>query len=445
MQGAKIYVLPGVAALVLVALCVFRPSDEAPTQAPPTGPPTLAPARTEAQTEPVPKPEPGPDPSTCRETDDPARASECWVRFLAGSELKGRENGSPGGERAREAIARSFEAWGLEPVGESFVHPIEAGANVIARLPGSDPARRDEVVVFGAHYDHLGEVGGEVFYGADDNASGVAILLEVARALSSAPEAPPRSILFVAFDAEEPPEYLTPKMGSQAFVDEPPLPLDQIVAMVCLDLMGGNAWPGYDSPLYVMGTETFAAPPTSVLASTDELDLLPMHLRLVEDLPSGRQAFSDYGPFWDAKIPVVFFSAGRSPHYHQPTDVPATIDFPKIAAEIPVVTAMVRHLAEVPDRPSWTEVQPVTLRDARAVVRQLEIATGQTEVPVSSEVEGLGQAKLTAMLEDLRTRLKRADDPLTEEDARAFIAGSLALQCVLAPDDHMPPAACFLL
>src|SRR5581483_12197870 len=109
-----------------------------------------------------------------------------------------------------------------------------ATMNLVALLEGADPAVRREVVAIGAHLDHLGRVGDSVFYGADDNASGVAALVEVARALRAGPR-PRRSVLFLVFAGEE-----MDLVGSRYFTAHPTVPLERIVAYVNLDMVGRN-------------------------------------------------------------------------------------------------------------------------------------------------------------------------------------------------------------
>src|SRR4029077_10487164 len=106
------------------------------------------------------------------------------------------------------------------------------GANVGARLIGTDPQRRDEWIIVSAHYDHLGVRGGVLYPGADDNASGVAMMLEVARAFVQAPERPRRSVLFIGFDLEE-----VGLFGSRYFVEHPPVPLDRVKLFVTADMI----------------------------------------------------------------------------------------------------------------------------------------------------------------------------------------------------------------
>lgn len=383
------------------------------------------------------------EPPACHALPEPD-ALRCWVERLAGPALAGRDNGSPGGAAARAEIVAAAQAWGLQPAGETgtFEQALPRGANVLARVPGRDPARAGEHVVLAAHYDHLGELGGALYPGADDNASGVAVALAVARRLQSDP--PARSVLLAAFDAEEPPDYRTEAMGSQVFVARPTLPRAQLVAVVCLDLMGGDLWEGRRTPLYVMGGETFARPPTPALAEDPRLPLRSMHLRLVEELPGGRQAFSDHGAFFAAEIPALFLSTGRSPHYHRPSDTPATLRYDKLAAEVPVVEAYVRALADLPERPAWSKDQPVSAADAATVAALLSAGLGEDGAPGTPEFAGPARARLAADLARLR-ELAGGAGPLAEADARAVIAASLRAQCLLTPDDELPALACLSL
>jgi hypothetical protein len=376
-------------------------------------------------------------------------ALRCWVEHLAGPELRGRDNGTDGGKQAQDGLVAAFQHLGLRPAGDDgYLQPLPRGANVLGMLEGTDPKRAQEVVVLGAHYDHLGQLGSQVYYGADDNASGVAVLVEVARALANPGARPPRSVLFIAFDAEEPPDYLTRHMGSQWFVDHPALPRERIVAMLCMDLMGGDLWEGYSSPLFVMGLETFAAPEPPDLATLAEpgssLGLRRLHLRAVEDVPGGRQAFSDYGPFWDAQIPVLFLSTGRSPHYHQPTDLPATLRYPKLLAAVPAVEKLVRWVAGTPERPRWAVDQRLDRGSLDTVIELLRTALHSPPAPEVGALGALAVGQDLARLEAVRRQLG-GERELDESTAPTLVRASLRLQCLLAPDEEVAPAACLLL
>ncbi len=382
-------------------------------------------------------------PRSClRQPVGAASTLRCWVEWLAAPALAGRAAGSAGGATAREGIEAVLRDLSLEPGGAagSFIQALPRGANVLARVPGSDPLRQDEVVVLAAHYDHLGVRGTATYLGADDNASGVAVLLEVTRRLVAQP--PARSVLVAAFDAEEPPAYMSEAMGSLHFVAHPSVPPTQMVAMVAMDLMGGNLWPGARTPLYVLGRETFTADGQPVFDAA-AVPTRSMHLRLVEELPGGRQALSDHGAFFAARTPVLFFTTGRSPHYHRVTDLPDTLDYDKLAAEVTVVEAHVRWLADLSQRPAWRDDPPLTAADAAVLADMLAAGSGPGGSP---ELTGMP----TPVIRDDLARMRRLsagppETPLTDADARAVIAASLRAQCLLAPDDEAPTATCLML
>ena len=178
------------------------------------------------------------------------------IRYLSDDRLGGRMTGSPGADSAAAYLARRFEQVGLQPAAggwfQSFTVAKEApvaqsarvgglvGRNVIGLLPGHDPNLRNETVVVGAHYDHLGLGGfgsldpdsaGRVHNGADDNASGSAMLIQIAERLAQTP--PARTVLFIAFSGEE-----LGLLGSAHYVKQPLYPLTTTMAMVNLDMVG---------------------------------------------------------------------------------------------------------------------------------------------------------------------------------------------------------------
>lgn len=197
---------------------------------------------------------------------------------------------------------------------ETEVVPTEAEArNVVALLPGSDPGLRDEYVVIGAHFDHLGRGGDgslapdsrDIHNGADDNASGTAGLLEIARLLSAGAR-PARSVLFIAFAGEEKGLW-----GSANWVAHPTLPLENAVAMLNLDMVGRMS----EDALTVFGVGT-AAEWDGLL---DEVNAaLPEPLSLSK-APDGYGP-SDHASFYGAGIPVLHFFTNTHAEYHRPED-----------------------------------------------------------------------------------------------------------------------------
>src|SRR5262245_4348895 len=149
-----------------------------------------------------------------------------FIERLCSSQCAGRAPGSAGGRAARGLVMEAFRQAGLEPVEQPV--PGCGGANVLASLKGE----RDRWVLVAAHYDHLGQAGGHTYHGADDNAAAVAILIELARALRDNPPEG-RSVLFAAFDGEEPPHFLSEGMGSEYLARNPTIPLDTLDLMIC--------------------------------------------------------------------------------------------------------------------------------------------------------------------------------------------------------------------
>jgi Zn-dependent M28 family amino/carboxypeptidase len=228
-----------------------------------------------------------------------------------------------------------------------------------AWLEGRDPALKDEYIVIGVHHDHLGAPNGEVYYGADDNATGVAMMLEVARKFSTAAERPKRSILFVGFDLEE--EML---WGSRWFAAHPPRPLTQVKLFLTADMIGRSLG---DLPLpavFVLGSE-HAPQLKSMLNAVGRPEGLDV-ARLGIDLIGTR---SDYGPFRDRKVPFLFFSTGEHPDYHTPRDTAARIDYAKAAQVSSLVLKAVQHVADADAAPEWTDDVGRDLDEARALER----------------------------------------------------------------------------
>src|SRR5207253_28158 len=163
---------------------------------------------------------------------------------LASPEFLGRRG--PGAARASQHIAEAFAKLKLAPAfGDSYFQPIPwlvsngsgpeggfVGRNVGAVLPGSDPLLKDEWILLSAHFDHLGQAGETIYPGADDNASGVAMLLEVAEAFALRKVRPKRTIVFVSFDLEE-----QGLQGSAHFAAHPPRPFGQLKAFLTADLI----------------------------------------------------------------------------------------------------------------------------------------------------------------------------------------------------------------
>ena len=182
-------------------------------------------------------------------------------------------------------------------------------ANVIGILPGADPALAREAVVIGAHYDHLGREGASVYHGADDNASGTALVLGLARSFAAA--RPSRTMVFILFAGEE-----LGLLGSAHHVGRPSaVPVERMAAMLNFDMVGRLD----GRRLFVGGVDTGAGfrPIVEAAGRDVGLDL---------DLHGSGGGASDHSRFHAAGLPVLFFHSGQHADYHQPSDTAEKID-----------------------------------------------------------------------------------------------------------------------
>ena len=202
-------------------------------------------------------------------------------------------------------------------------HPVTAH-NVIAMLPGADPARRDQWVVIGGHYDHLGEGGldqDDIYNGADDNASGTAGVMELARAFASlAPAArPARPLVFACFSGEE-----MGLLGSSAALREGDIPVKDVVFMLNLDMIGRNP----DRAVDVLG-DAYASGIRGLTEHANQA--LGLHLHWL-GLGSARElTSSDHFSFFLRGVPDMFLFTGEHADYHQVTDTPDKLAYPRMA------------------------------------------------------------------------------------------------------------------
>jgi Zn-dependent M28 family amino/carboxypeptidase len=279
--------------------------------------------------------------------------------------------GSPGGREAARFLEERLVALGLAPAGEDgyrqAIPPI-GGTNLLARIAGSG-APSDRVVLLAAHFDACDPYG-QGMPGADDNAAGVAVVLAAAERLLDEAGDLDRSVLVALFDAEEPPYFTGPAMGSQWFVDHPTVDLDAIDMMICLDLVGRSLGaPGFPEEVrdsvFVLGAEKSEG--TGAL-----LDALPSTPGLFPRRAGNHILefnMSDYDAFMKAGIPFLFYSTGRSGDYHQMTDTADKLDYDKM-------TALAAHLADVvaanSTRPEPRVVYHADGEDDRATLASLE-------------------------------------------------------------------------
>ena len=284
------------------------------------------------------------------------------VRYLASDALEGRGTGTAGNDSARAFIARRFATVGLTPIvlatgcardcrpqfSQPFVARSAAAAhagriaelptgNVVAMIPGRDPALRGQVVVLGAHLDHLGrstfgaldpEHPNEIRNGADDNASGVATIIELARLLKANP--PRRSVAIVAFSGEE-----LGLLGSAWFVEHAPFALDSVQAMLNFDMVGRLR----DDKLMVYGTAT-ATEMAEIVAGANTAPAF----KLVA-IGDGTGP-SDHASFYLKNMPVLHFFTDLHDDYHRSTDDADKINAGGMARVVEYAERIVRTLGD---------------------------------------------------------------------------------------------------
>jgi Zn-dependent M28 family amino/carboxypeptidase len=229
------------------------------------------------------------------------------------------------------------------------------GSNVIGILPGSDPALASQYVIIGAHYDHLGLGGpdslaampeGQIHHGADDNASGTAAMLELARVMSKSGKAPKRSLIFIAFSGEE-----MGLLGSAAYTKNPVAPLASTVAMLNMDMVGRLR-----ERLLVSGVGT--SPAWQPLLERLKTVVGDSSGRPIQ-LEFGQDGFgpSDHQSFYVRNMPVLFFFTGNHDDYHKPSDTAEKINTEGVRRIAELVRQVAVSIADEPERIAFTRVQ----------------------------------------------------------------------------------------
>jgi Zn-dependent M28 family amino/carboxypeptidase len=218
--------------------------------------------------------------------------------------------------------------------------------NVVGILEGSDSLLRLEYLVYSAHIDHIGISPGQpdsINNGADDNAAGVAGLLELAEAFTQPGVRPRRSILFLAPSAEE-----DGLLGSAHFAEHPTVPLSQVVANLNMDLIGRN----WRDSVIAVGLEHSDLGKTLqlVVQAHPELRMAPIADRWPEERIFYR---SDHYNFARKGVPFLFFTSGTHADYHQPTDETDRIDAEKTARLVRLLFHLGSRVADTLQRPGW--------------------------------------------------------------------------------------------
>lgn len=246
------------------------------------------------------------------------------ISTLAADKYEGRKTGTRGNRQAQFYLLKRFEEAGLQPYHNTYEYPFYfkrgetniMGTNLYGYIPGSD----NKVIVISAHYDHVGigrpnQQQDSIYNGADDNASGIGGLLAIAGYFKQHP--PKHTLLFLATDGEE-----MGLQGARAFVARPPVPLEDIVLNINMDMIAHNN----KDELYACGPGVFPElkPVVEKVAARSSIKLLIGH-----DTGTGSDNWinqSDQGAFYQARIPFIYFGVEDHEDYHKPSDEYRTIN-----------------------------------------------------------------------------------------------------------------------
>lgn len=252
-----------------------------------------------------------------------------YVEVFASKEFDGRGTGSEGNDKAREYIQKYLDSLGIEYKEQEFLARGRKTKNIIAYII-PQKIKSDEIIVIGAHFDHLGGKG-EVYYpGADDNASGVAGLMAIAKALSKYKNRLNHVVLLQFYSAEE-----IGLLGSKYYVDNPLFPLnnpdiEKHIAMINMDMIG------YLKTQYheFENTTDYRKELFDVAVDfSDKLDLKSIVKELstkyvfAKNISGYSPGGSDHAPFYSKGIPVLFLHTGTHRHYHKITDTPEKLNY----------------------------------------------------------------------------------------------------------------------
>lgn len=266
----------------------------------------------------------------------------------------------------REELARNPEAFVPRDTGfllssETTVNrDVIQERNVAGLLEGSDPELRDEVIVFTAHFDHLGvgspnQEGDVIYNGADDNASGTVSLLNIARAMTEARQqgqGPDRSVLFLHVGAEE-----WGLLGSEYYSENPTLPIEQLVANINVDMIGRqderHAEQGVENYTYVIGADLISSDLQRWMEEANEMSVQLSLSDRYNDLDDPNQLYrrSDHWNFGRLEIPFIFFFSGLHENYHAPGDTPGRILYDALSERVRLIYATAMRMANAEERP----------------------------------------------------------------------------------------------
>lgn len=287
------------------------------------------------------------------------------LKILASDEFEGRKTGEIGQKKAAAFLVKQYQHYKLsaakntknyiQAVPASFMDKgygpvLKDSENVVAYIKGSEYP--DETLVISAHYDHMGIQNGQIFYGADDNASGTAAVLEIARLFKEAAKkglGPKRSILFLHFTGEEFGLY-----GSKYYVENPLFPLDKTIADLNIDMIGrrSDAYLETGNYIYLVGSDRLSKElhEISENANNQYTQLTLDYKYNVIGEPEQIYYRSDHYNFVKKGIPVIFYYNGPHEDYHKSTDTADKIDYDLLKKRVQLIFATAWELANKKER-----------------------------------------------------------------------------------------------
>ena len=268
-------------------------------------------------------------------------ALRSFLERLASDATQGRKTGTEGAQKARELLVAELREAGLDKAGEHFEVPFEreglSGVNVAAFIKGSDPELANEIILVGAHYDHLGVLDNPrkpdlIFNGADNNGSGTTVALFTARALARSRVQLKRSVLFVFFDAGE--QKLA---GSWSYVEAPLRPLEQTMVMLNIDTVGRNTKKSLK--LYGINSKELRNLTKALLTEHRDYEVSPLS-------GTGRlRKSSDGYPFLKMKRPVLVLHGGHTADENKVSDSADKVDIERLSMATRFTILLVHALA----------------------------------------------------------------------------------------------------
>ena len=298
------------------------------------------------------------------------------ITYLASDELEGRSSGTQGDQLAKDYIVNHFTTAGLPTkrvveVQEHYVYKDRKNKknkvltyNIIATLPGTDDKLKDEYVVIGGHYDSVSNKLDKIHNGADDNASGTSMVLELFEKFAAS-NTNKRTLIFMAFGGEE-----LGLLGSKYFVNNPTIDLQQVQLMVNLDMVGRL---DNEKNLQLGGTLTAVDFDKKLEPFLNQMENRWQNNLNITELGKGIFKRSDHYSFYLKDIPVLFFFTGLHEDYHGPTDDSNKINYQGMKVISDLVHPIMEEFANTPEKLVF---QPVELEEQSMPVAEIKVTLG---------------------------------------------------------------------